>query len=190
FQNWNLPNSNYNTNCIQHDNESSVHELKETFNNPCLLSSTCAGVDNGGTHNNSDYNDDDDLFSASGLLSLSNQESCDLDQQIVEGSNTEELLTYHHSKTFDVPTIASTSVSELTTTTTADTLTILTNNTTFEESNVIVYLSLTYVSVLYYYYYYYCMCVVSHHFVALPILPTLFIEILIFFSCLFVHFST
>ncbi|CAH8607535.1 unnamed protein product [Schistosoma bovis] len=134
FQNWNLPNSNYNTDCIQHDNESSVHELKENFNNPCLLSSTCAGVDNGGTYNNSDYNDDDDLFSASGLLSLSNQESCDLDQQIVEGSNTEELLTHHHSKTFDVPTIASTSVSELTTTTTADTLTILTNNTTFEES--------------------------------------------------------
>ncbi|CAH8611528.1 unnamed protein product [Schistosoma margrebowiei] len=134
FQNWNLPNSNYNTDCIQHDNESSVHELKETFNNPCLLSSTCAGVDNGGTHNNSDYNDDDDLFSASGLLSLSNQESCDLDQQIVEDSNTEELLTHHHSTTFDVPTIASTSVSELTTTTTADTLTILTNNTTFEES--------------------------------------------------------
>ncbi|CAH8543748.1 unnamed protein product [Schistosoma turkestanicum] len=147
FRNWNLPNNDYDTDGIQqHHDEASMHKLKESFNNPSLLSFTGTGTGAGDSQAVHSDSDDDDLFSASGLLSLSNQESCDLDQQIDE-NNTGELLLTHHSLSFDASTITTTTTTTTTTTVsepmttlsniTTTTPTTTTTTTTFEEESIV-----------------------------------------------------
>ncbi|CAH8583068.1 unnamed protein product [Heterobilharzia americana] len=90
--NWN-PLDNHNITEIQ----SSEYRSKHAMNNPSFPSTINTTTATGGAHCNSDNDDDDDLFSASGLLSLSNQESCDLEGEegTVDSSNNEFIPPSH-----------------------------------------------------------------------------------------------
>ncbi|KAH8873670.1 E3 ubiquitin-protein ligase [Schistosoma japonicum] len=128
FLQWNPSNNNYPT---TQRHESFMHTLEESFNDRLF---TDVGTDIPSNSND----DDDDLFSTSGLLSFSNQESCNFDQQF---DNRETELTqnnFHSPNCAPVTTASTEAVSEPTaivTTTTVDELfTSSLTNDAFDES--------------------------------------------------------